>query len=129
MNYMTYLFYEIENETKARVYGVNNDPNGLLTEDQKAKAIEVAEIPKEIYIEGKYPQYYVNPQTKDVWIEYIDRQLTAEEEVQMLKQKNAELESALVEMTTLAAEQEQRSIQNEQAIMELTTLVGGMTNV
>ncbi|MGG3888653.1 hypothetical protein [Metabacillus fastidiosus] len=40
-------------------------------------------------------------------------------------QRIAELEAALVETTTVAAQQEQRSTQNEQAIVELTMLVGG----
>ncbi|MFL0365388.1 hypothetical protein ACH0BF_20480 [Pseudobacillus sp. 179-B 2D1 NHS] len=48
-----------------------------------------------------------------------------QEEVDQLKQKNAELETSLLEMTVLAAEQEQRNIQNEQAIMELTTIIAG----
>ncbi|MFJ8529979.1 hypothetical protein [Bacillus sp. NPDC094106] len=46
-----------------------------------------------------------------------------------LPERVAQLETGLVEMSTLAAEQEQRNIRNEQAIVELTTLVGGMPNV
>ncbi|MGG3800470.1 hypothetical protein [Metabacillus fastidiosus] len=50
---------------------------------------------------------------------------TFEQRIAELQAKNAELEAALVEMTELAAQQEQRSTQNEQAIVELTMLVGG----
>lgn len=50
---------------------------------------------------------------------------TFSQQIAELQNKNNELESALVEMSSLTAEQEMRNIQNEQAIMELTILVGG----
>lgn len=59
----------------------------------------------------------------------VEPQPSPIEELEKLKQKTQELETGLVEMTTLAAEQEQRNIRNEEAIMELTTMIGGITNV
>lgn len=50
---------------------------------------------------------------------------TFSQQIAELQTKNTELESALVEMSTLSAEQEMRNIQNEQAIMELTTMMVG----
>lgn len=50
---------------------------------------------------------------------------TFSQQISELQTKNTELESALVEMSALAAEQEQRNIQNELAIMELTTMLAG----
>ena len=55
----------------------------------------------------------------------MQHQPSQEEEISQLKQKTQELEFALVEMSTYAAMQEQRNIQNEQAILELTTMIAG----
>lgn len=55
----------------------------------------------------------------------IQPQPSQEEEISQLKQKTQEIEFALVEMSTYAAMQEQRNIQNEQAILELTTMIAG----
>lgn len=50
---------------------------------------------------------------------------TFEQRINELQTKNVELESALVEMSTYVAMQEQRNKQNEQAILELTTMIAG----
>ncbi|MFJ8529629.1 hypothetical protein [Bacillus sp. NPDC094106] len=55
--------------------------------------------------------------------------VSLEQTIEQLVQSNKSLEESLLEMTNLAAEQEQRNIRNEEAIMELTTMIGGMTNV
>lgn len=117
---MAYLFYEIESETRARVYGVNDNPNDLLTEDQKAMAIEVTEVPKEKYIEGKYPQYYVNPQTKEVWIEYKERALTVEEQLQQLQQDNANIAMQLADAQAKLAESESKNVQLQGDLANVT---------
>ena len=57
--------------------------------------------------------------------EALPVQPTFEQRINELQTKNVELESALVEMSTYAAMQEQRNIQNEQAILELTTMIAG----
>jgi hypothetical protein len=41
----------------------------------------VDEIPEPQQIEGKIPVMYYNPQTNNVYYEYIDRPLTPEEEL------------------------------------------------
>ena len=50
---------------------------------------------------------------------------TFEQRLNELQTQNVELESALVEMSTYAAMQEQRNFQNEQAILELTSMIAG----
>ncbi|MEH6943373.1 hypothetical protein [Bacillus sp. JJ722] len=55
---------------------------------------------------------------------YFDGE-TPEEKTERLEATNAQLESSLIEMSEIAAYQEQRNIQNEKAIMELTMIVGG----
>ena len=57
--------------------------------------------------------------------EVIPVQPTFEQRLYDLHKKNGELESALVEMSTYAAVQEEHNIQNERAIMELTTMIAG----
>lgn len=57
--------------------------------------------------------------------EVLPVQPTFEQRLNELQKKNDELESALVEMSTYAALQEERNFQNEQAIMELTTMIAG----
>lgn len=57
--------------------------------------------------------------------EVLPVQPTFEQRINELQTKNVELESALVEMSTYVAMQEQRNIQNEQAILELTTMIAG----
>lgn len=95
---------------------------GIIPENEVVNWIEIKEKPSPVEQIGKTPHLFYNTETGQLFYEYEERSLTPEEKIQ-------QLESALVEMTTLAAEQEQRNLQNEQAIMELTTLVGGMTNV
>lgn len=85
------------------------------------------------YIEGEYQVTEYDSGTivkvyKDSIIqpgETIPIPPTFSQQIVELQEKNKELESALVEMSALAAEQEQRNIQNEQAIMELTTMLAG----
>ena len=54
--------------------------------------------------------YFINPQTDEVWMEYRE-------------DKTQELETALLEISTLSAIEK---AQTEQAIMELTMMIGGM---
>lgn len=91
-----------------------------LTEEQKNKAIIVAEQPEKEDIEGKHAVLRYDKKTGEVWYEYEDIPPTLGEKEDT---KIAELETALLEMSTLSAIQQQ---QNEQAILELTMMIGGM---
>lgn len=117
-----YLFYELETEEKGRVFGINTNPTGSLTEDQKAQAIVVDELPPEEYKSGKYVEFYVNPRTKEVWIEYKDRELTPQEEIDQLKQQNSELMFAVAE---LASANEKDKMETQLAIAELASIMTG----
>lgn len=118
-----FLFYELETETRARVYAINTNVDGSLTEEQKEKAVIVDELPPEEFKVGKYTDFYVNPRTKKVWIEYKDRELTPQEEIDQLKQQNSELMFAVAE---LASANEKDKMETQLAIAELAaTLTGG----
>lgn len=45
---------------------------------------------------GKQPVLYINPQTKEMWYEYMNRQLTPQEEIIILKEENALINYALM---------------------------------
>lgn len=88
-------------------------------EQLEQDGILVEQLPRKLEeIKGKTQGlYYINGQLQ--W-QYEDIQPTPEE---IENQKIAELETALLEMSTLSAIQQQ---QNEQAIMELTMMMGGI---
>lgn len=80
-------------------------------------AIEV--LPEPEKIEGKIAVLRANKAENRVYYEYIDEPKNPlDNEVEQLKLKANELETALLEMTTISAEQ-------EQAILELSTLLAG----
>ena len=57
----------------------------------------------------------------------IKEQLRIEREKSMqLLNKHTMLESALLETTTLLADEQTKNVQNEQAILELSMMLGGM---
>lgn len=73
--------------------------------------------------------YRVSPETRQLEFSYPDP--NGEEPQEPIYQKPLseevkELETALLEATTLIASQEQKATQNEQAILELTMMIGGM---
>lgn len=88
-------------------------------EQLKKEGVLVEQLPEKLEeIEGKQQVLYLLD-GQLVW-KYEDMPLTPEE---IQAEKIQELETALLEMTTLNAIQQQ---QNEQAIMELTMMIGGM---
>ncbi len=93
---------------------------GKTKEELEQEGVLVDSIPESKQIEGKAPILYCNPSTKELWYEYEDIPKTQEE---IQQKKISQLESALLEMTTLNAIQQ---AQNEQAILELTMMIGGM---
>ena len=94
---MNYLFYEKESEERAKVvliYHVEPPQNLLNSRDY----ITVDEVQEPEQKEGKSPLLYCNPQTGDVWYEYVDRPLTPEE---TLNKKLEEQQSQIEELTLL----------------------------
>ena len=97
---MPYLFYKQENENKAfveliyyqqpeSVQDVLLNYDGYLIKD---------EIPKEEYLVGKISKLYCNPQTGELWYEYVDRPLTSEE---IANQKLVEQQAQIDELTLM----------------------------
>ncbi|WP_077369722.1 hypothetical protein [Anaerosalibacter sp. Marseille-P3206] len=109
------------------IYVFENPNNGAsvvydettLTEKDKSKGIAIEQLPIKEEIEGKIAILKCRKSTNEVWYEYEDIPESVEDEQ---TKKIAELETALLEMTTLNAIQQ---AQNEQAIMELTMTIGG----
>ncbi|OCA85216.1 hypothetical protein [Pseudobacillus wudalianchiensis] len=121
---MPLILFTKETETRARVDVIHYVTEGLPKETIDL-GVMVDLVPEPEDIQGKGYTMLFNPSTKEVWYEYYDRPLSPEEELVQIKQKNRELEASLLEMSMLAANQEQRNIQNEKAIIELTTIIAG----
>jgi len=81
------IFYEKETETRGKCYGVHNQPH-LLTEKQKAKGVEVENIPeKPTTGRGEVAIRYINPQTKEIWHEVVSRKLNETEKMEVITEK------------------------------------------
>lgn len=85
----------------------------------EAFAIEITQIPTSI------GHQYENGVFKDLNGNTINPLPTAEQEVVSLRAENKLLQSALTEMTTYAASQDERINLQEQALLELTTTIAG----
>jgi hypothetical protein len=86
------LIYEKLTDTRARVYGMHHQPDKLSVEQKSAgillddKILPVAEAR-----EGQNAVLYCNPKTQEVWVEYEDRPLTAEELLTAVLRKQDEI--------------------------------------
>lgn len=78
--------------TKHRVYSIHFMPS-TLTEEDLSKGILVEDYPEPAIIPYKTAIMYINPVTKEVWYEYTDRPLTADEEIANLKAQLTEQEA------------------------------------
>lgn len=72
--------------TKAMVLVMHFQPE-LLPQEVVEKGIMVDEVPTANPPAGKVGTPYINPQTKEIWYEYSDRPLTAEEKIDQLQQQ------------------------------------------
>lgn len=87
---MPYVFYNLIEQGKGKVTLIHNqpdDPTHGLSVEKKAEGISVAEIPQAENRIGFNAVLYVNPETAEMWHEYIERELTAEERAQKLEQE------------------------------------------
>jgi len=69
-----------------------------LTAEERAKGVSVPEIPEAERIRGKAAALYVNPQTGDLWHEYVNVPLTQEEHMEDLREQNLDLMAALADI-------------------------------
>ncbi len=88
---------DLETESRARVSFVHYVPSQL-PETVLATGILVEDIPEPEVIERKAPVLYFNPQTSELWYEYIDRPLTQEEQLADLAARQKATEDALLEL-------------------------------
>lgn len=87
---MPLLFIEKETETKAKVTTIHYKPE-LLSGEQRAKGIEVDNIPDAEEQQGKSAVLYYNPKTNELFHEYVDRPLTEEERLTRIEEENLDL--------------------------------------
>lgn len=67
-----------------------------LTQEQLSKAILVESVPDNPERQiGKGTYLHINPQTKELWYEYVDRPLTDSEIITQQEERIAELEQAI----------------------------------
>lgn len=82
---MKWLFYQKETSERGRIVLIyHQEPT-----EEDIQSIGLPYVESDNYSQsekqfGKKENYYVNPQTGDVWVEYSDRELTEEEEQELI---------------------------------------------
>lgn len=94
---MRYLFLEVGDDSRRKVTSIYYNGKDL-TDEQKANAIEVEDVPEPENIPGKDATLYVNTQDNSIYYEYTDRPLTTEEKLATLQDENAELMFAIANL-------------------------------
>ncbi len=94
---MKWLFYEKETDTKAKVMLIYNvePPEELIS---NGNYIKVENVPEPIQVKGKSTLPYCNPETKEVWYEYVDKPLSSEEQLKELQEQINTLNIAMAEI-------------------------------
>jgi hypothetical protein len=90
------IYVDSKEGTKQEVRGIHYFPFDLekgVPQEVIDANILVDSVPTPDTIEGKMAVMYVNPQTKELWYEYVDRPLTPEEKIQLLEQENQDLKN------------------------------------
>jgi hypothetical protein len=107
---MNYLFYENETPTKAKVMLIYHvEPPQELKNN--GNYITVAAMPEAEQQAGKTALPYCNPQTGEVWYEYVDRPLTPEE---MVNAKIQEQQAQIEGLTSLLGEVLLKDVQGQE---------------
>lgn len=85
---MKLLYTEQINPNQQRVIGVHNFPYGNpelgiepIPQEELENGILVEDFVEPLSSENKITQVYINPLTKEIWAEYLDRPLTLEEKL------------------------------------------------
>lgn len=94
---MKWLFYEKETDIKAKVMLIyyETPPKELL---DGGNYITIEDIPEPEQVKGKSALPYCNPQTKEVWYEYVDKPLSSEEQLKELQEQINALNIAMAEI-------------------------------
>ena len=66
-----FIAYLVESPERAKVVGCHLGSNSL--DQERYPVLEVAEIPEPASQMEQIPVLYVNPVTKELWYEYIDK--------------------------------------------------------
>lgn len=94
---MKWLFYEKETDIKAKVMLIyyETPPKELL---DGGNYIKVENVPEPRQVKGKSILPYCNPETKEVWYEYVDKPLVLEEQLKELQEQVNALNIAMAEI-------------------------------
>lgn len=92
-----FIKYEPINENKALVSVQNFYPESL-SEAILATGVLVDAVPMPEPQPHKYEVLYINPQTNELFYEYINREPTPDEELAQLKQENEQLKNSLADL-------------------------------
>ena len=94
---MKWLFYEKETDIKAKVMLIYHvePPEELIS---KGNYIKVENVPEPRQVKGKSVLPYCNPETKEVWYEYVDKPLAPEEQLKELQEQVNALNIAMAEI-------------------------------
>ena len=94
---MKWLFYEKETDTRAKVMLIyHRQPTQEEIQEVGLPYIETENFYEPEQKFGKTGLPYVNPQTGEYWVEYVDRPLSTEEE---REQRLSELEILVMELS------------------------------
>jgi hypothetical protein len=102
---MVFIIYKEIDATKARVEYENYQPSEL-SEEIVAKGIYVDSIPQAENRPFQVSTLYINPETKELWHEYVDRPFTQEEK------DNKEIAELRAENVILKEESAAQKIRN-----------------
>ena len=108
---MIYVFSGFENNASVVYDG------STLSKEQRDRGIALESLPVKEEIEGKVAILKAD-KNGNVWWDYVKVESTENDKLEQLEQ-------ALLEATSLRANQEEKNVQNEQAILERTTSIGG----
>lgn len=96
---MAYFFAEKETDEKAKVvliYNVTPPEEVIKNAEVKGQIIIEAERPVPGNPQrGKSQRPYINPKTKEVWLEQVDRPLTPEERMEQLDERLQSIENKI----------------------------------
>ena len=107
---MLFVGYEKINGTRGRVTLIHHFPYEL-DQDVLGGGALVELVPEPETPAGKGSILYINPQTKELWYEYVDVPLPEDERIAKLEQENTELKKS--------------NLDTQEAILELYEMIMG----
>ncbi|MEG6521185.1 hypothetical protein [Desulfotomaculum sp. 1211_IL3151] len=114
---MIFIRYELEKENKAKVSFVHFKPE-MLKEEEKHDGImlDSDNVPEPENVKYKMPVLYINPETGELWHEYIDVEPT---DIEKLQQENIILGQQLVEKKLQIMELQQQNATLGQQVVDM----------